>query len=110
MVKHIQIICRQQPICRILESIEINSFQISGYFWSACKRQPKLVKAILHYTEYKRKVAATSLLLLHMRKSFVYWRFPEMSIPLKSRNYFNFSTPNKCRFLFKPIILVASLG
>ena len=28
-----------------------------------------------------------------------------MSIPLKSRNQFNFSAPNKCRFVFKPIIL-----
>ena len=44
-------------------------------------------------------------LLLHMRKCFVYKNFPEMSISLKSRNHFNFSTPNKCRFLFKPIIL-----
>ena len=44
-------------------------------------------------------------LLLHMRKSFVYERFPEMSIPLESRNHFNYSAPNKCRFLFKPIIL-----
>ena len=43
-------------------------------------------------------------LLLHMHKSFVYWHFPEMSIPLKSRNHFNFSAPNKCCFLFKPII------
>ena len=25
-------------------------------------------------------------------------------IPLKSRNHLNFSAPNKCRFLFKPII------
>ena len=47
-------------------------------------------------------------MLLHMRKSFVYWHFPEMSILLKSRNHFNFSTPNKCRFLFKPIIFVYS--
>ena len=31
-----------------------------------------------------------------------------MSIPLKSRNHFNFSAPNKCRFLFKPIIFVYS--
>ena len=45
-------------------------------------------------------------LLLHMRKSFVYWHFPEMSIPLKSRNHFNFFTPKNCRFLFKPIIFV----
>ena len=30
--------------------------------------------------------------------------FPEMSIPLKSRNHFNFSTPKKYRFLLKPII------
>ena len=37
-------------------------------------------------------------LLSHMRKSFAYWHFPEMSIPLKSRNRFNFSAPNKCRF------------
>ena len=44
----------------------------------------------------------------HMRKSFVYWHFPEISIPLKSRNHFNFSTPNKYRFLFKPIIFVYS--
>ena len=28
-----------------------------------------------------------------------------MSIPLKSRNHFNVSSPSKCRFLFKPIIL-----
>ena len=28
-----------------------------------------------------------------------------MSSPLKSRNHFNFSAPNKCRSLFKPIIL-----
>ena len=27
-----------------------------------------------------------------------------MSIPLKSRNHFNFSAPIKCRFLFKQII------
>ena len=47
-------------------------------------------------------------LLLHMRKSFVYWHFPEMSIPLKSKNHFNFFPPNKCRFLFKPIIFVYS--
>ena len=45
-------------------------------------------------------------LLLHMRKSFVYKHFPEMSIPLKSRIYFNFSAPNKRRFLFKPIIIL----
>ena len=44
-------------------------------------------------------------LLLHMRKSFVYWHFPEMSIPLKSRKRFNFSAANKCRFLFEQIIL-----
>ena len=31
-----------------------------------------------------------------------------MSIPLKSRNHFNFFAPNKCRFLFKPIIFVYS--
>ena len=31
-----------------------------------------------------------------------------MSIPLKSRNHSNFSAPNKCRFLFKPIIFVYS--
>ena len=43
-------------------------------------------------------------LLLHMRKSFIYRRFPEMSILLKSRNHFNFSAPNKCGFLFKQII------
>ena len=43
-------------------------------------------------------------LLLHMRKSFVYKHFREMSIPLKSRNHFNFSAQNKCHFLFKPII------
>ena len=29
---------------------------------------------------------------------------PSHMIPLKSRNHFNFSAPNKCRFLFKPII------
>ena len=44
-------------------------------------------------------------LLLHMRKSFVYEHFPEMPIRLKSRNHFNFSAPNKYRFLFKLIIL-----
>ena len=54
----------------------------------------------------KWNVAAISLfLLLHMLKSFVYQHFPEMLIPLKSRNHFNFSAPTKCRFLFKPIIL-----
>ena len=31
-----------------------------------------------------------------------------MSFPLKSRNHFNFFAPNKCRFLFKPIIFVYS--
>ena len=63
------------------------------------------LKVILHYAEYTRNVAATSLfLLLHMRKSFVYCHFPEMLIPLRSRNHFNFSALNKCRFLFKPII------
>ena len=36
-------------------------------------------------------------LFLHMRKSFVYWHFPGMSIPLKSRNHFNFYALNKCR-------------
>ena len=45
-------------------------------------------------------------LLLHMSKSFVYWHFPEMLIPLKRRNHFSFYAPNKCRFLFKPIIFV----
>ena len=66
------------------------------------------VKAISHLV-CKRNVAATSLFLfLQMRKSFVYWHFPEMSIPLKSRNNFNFFAPNKCRFLFKPIIFVYS--
>ena len=60
------------------------------------------VKVILHQTECKRNVAAT--LLLNMGKSFVYKHSPEMSIPLKSRNHFNFSAPNKCRFVFKPII------
>ena len=43
-----------------------------------------------------------------MRKSFVYWHFPEMSILLKSRNHFNFSAPSECRFLFKPITFVYS--
>ena len=47
-------------------------------------------------------------LILQMRKTFVYWHFPEMSIPLKRRNHFNFFAPNKCRFLFKPIIFVYS--
>ena len=31
-----------------------------------------------------------------------------MSIPLKKRTHFNFFAPNKCRFLFKPIIFVYS--
>ena len=47
-------------------------------------------------------------LLLHMRKSFVYWHFPEMSLPMKSRNHFNFFAPKNCRILFKPIIFVYS--
>ena len=64
------------------------------------------VKVILHQTECKWNVPRHRFfLLLHMHKSFVYQHFPEMSIPLKSRNHFNFSAPNKCRFLFKPVIL-----
>ena len=59
----------------------------------------KIFTLILHQTECKRNVAATSFfLLLRMRKCFVYWHFPEMSMPLKNRNHFNFSAPNKCRF------------
>ena len=72
-------------------------------------KRPKIsaendVKTILHLTECKRNVAARFLLLLHMCKSFAYWHFPEMPIPLKSRNHSNFFAPNKSRFLFKPII------
>ena len=35
---------------------------------------------------------------------------PSYMIPLKIRNHFNFSAPNKCRFLFKPIILSIHLN
>ena len=42
--------------------------------------------------------------LLHMRSSFVYRHFPEISILVKSTNNFNFSASDKCRFLFKQII------
>ena len=30
--------------------------------------------------------------------------FPGMSIPLKSKNHFNFFASKKCRFLFRPIL------
>ena len=86
-------------------------FPCSVFFWLFCFKircdlQIHFTKAILHLTECEWNVAATLLffLLLHMRKRFVYWHFPELSIPLKSRNHFNFSAPNKCHFLFKQII------
>ena len=72
------------------------------------------LKVILHQTGCKRNVATTQLFsaLAHamhmMPKSFVYWHFSQMLIPLKSRNPFNFFAPNKCHFLFKPIIFVYS--
>ena len=43
-------------------------------------------------------------LLLHMHKSFVYWHFPNMLIPLKIRSHFNFSALNKDHCIFKQII------
>ena len=42
-------------------------------------------------------------LLLHMRKSFVYWHFPEMSIPLKSRNHFIIKSITRSLFIFKKL-------
>ena len=70
---------------------------------------PNGLKVILHWTECSEISRRPRVfLLLHMRKSFVYWNSPEISIPLKSRNHFNFSAPKKCRVLLKPIIFVYS--
>ena len=85
--------------------IKINYLYFNKFFPILKNKQLLL---LLFYT--RRNVSGMSrqhrfFLLLRMRKSFVYQHFLEMSIPLKSRNHFNFSAPKKCHFLFKPIIL-----
>ena len=68
-----------------------------SFVWCSRVRNQKILRRF--YT--RRNVSGMSrrhrfFLLLHMRKTFVY--FLEMSIPPKSRNHFNFSTPNKVAF------------
>ena len=78
----------------------------SHIFSKVAGLQQKLVSAIVFYPIFSRcffdkgdfkldgwneSEMSRLFLLLHMRESFVYWRIPEMLIPLKSRNHFNFS-------------------
>ena len=108
-IYHVYWICFEKIIYNVMiifkTVIKVNYLYFNKFFPMLKNKQLLL---LLFYT--RRNVSGMSrrhcfFLLLHMRKSFVYQHFLEMSIPLKSRNHFNFSAPNKCRFLFKPIIL-----